>query len=427
MNILEGMKELENDILMCVKCGLCQSVCPVFQELGKESSVARGKIALVEALTEGSLEITSTVSEWIECCLLCGKCVEDCPSGVRVDLILLRTRAISTELKGLSFTKRLILRVFLKNPWLFHIGLKAASVFQKMLFRPTGLDRIHKARLSIGLDRRRNVLPLARKAVRERWPEVISPEIFAGRVALFTGCITNSILTGIGDAAIRVLLKHNIETIIPKDQSCCGMIAMAMGDEATFTTLAKRNLKAFSSMKVDGIITTCATCGYTLKYLYSEFLRNESQDVRHMAKMVSDQTYDICEYIVNQLEAKKVTHHEIHSPSNGIVVTCHDPCHLKRKQGIYHKQRKFIDLIEGITLKEMSTPDRCCGGGGSFSLSYYDLSLQILNKKVDDIEKTNADIVLTSCAGCHMQLVDGLAQRSSPIKVRHPIELYEEA
>ena len=75
----------------------------------------------------------------------------------------------------------------------------------------------------------------------------------------------------------------------------------------------------------------------------------------------------------------------------------------------------------------MSMPDRCCGGGGSFNLSYYDLSLKILDKKLDDIEKTGATVVLTSCAGCHMQLVDGLVQRSLPIQVKHPVELYYEA
>jgi glycolate oxidase iron-sulfur subunit len=71
-------------------------------------------------------------------------------------------------------------------------------------------------------------------------------------------------------------------------------------------------------------------------------------------------------------------------------------------------------------------PDRCCGGGGSFNLSYYDLSLKILDKKLDDIENTGASVVLTSCAGCHMQLVDGLAQRLLPIQVKHPVELYYE-
>ena len=84
-------------------------------------------------------------------------------------------------------------------------------------------------------------------------------------------------------------------------------------------------------------------------------------------------------------------------------------------------------MIDYVTLKEMPMPDRCCGGGGSFNLSYYNLSVSIAEKRMADIEETGADIVLTHCSGCHMQLVDVLTQRSSSILVRHPIDLYFEA
>jgi len=427
MNILDMVKRLEDDIFKCVKCGLCRSVCPVFLELGQESSVARGKIALIEALSEGRLSTTSTLTEKIQCCLLCGTCVENCPSSVRVDYIIYSARSIATKTRGLSFSKWLILKLFLRNRRLFSLGFKISSAIQKILFHPTGFYHTRKSRFNIGLDKRRVVLPIASKALRDRWPETSSPANPGKRVALFTGCTMNHVLTKMGDAVIEVLMHHGVEVIIPKDQSCCGIVAMAAGDQVTFRTLARNNIKLLSELDVDAIIVACATCRHSLKHQYLTLLYSNSGKFHDMAKKVAGMTYDICEYLTTIISAKKASFKETESSDNEIAVTCHDPCHLRGDKGVHNKQRELINLIAGVRIKEMSSSERCCGGGGVFSLSYYDISLRILNKKIDDIEETGASIVLTSCAGCHMQLVDGLVQRSSPIKVMHPVELYYKA
>jgi len=305
--------------------------------------------------------------------------------------------------------------------------MKIGSILQKILFKSASLDNTLNPRSYTGLDKRRVLLPLAKKTLRERWPEKISPKNPIGRVALFTGCTMNYILTGTGDATIKTLLKHGIEIIIPRDQSCCGIVAMASGDEATFRSLARSNLKLLSQLNVEAIVVACATCGHTLKDQYLTLLYDEPEEFHDIADMIAGKTYDICEYLINILGIKKIPHKKAQRPDDEIIITYHDPCHLKHGQGIHNEQRKLIEVINGVRLKEMSMPDRCCGGGGSFNLSYYDLSLKILNRKIDDIEKTGADMVLTSCSGCYMQLVDGLSQRSSSTQVKHPVELYYEA
>ncbi|MFH1625691.1 MAG: (Fe-S)-binding protein, partial [Pseudomonadota bacterium] len=194
------IKELEGDVAKCMKCGLCQSVCPVFLELGHEPSVARGKIALVEALTEGKIKVTPSLQEKLQCCLVCGTCMENCPSGVRVDHIVLRSRVIAAKIRGLSPIKWLMIKVILRNRRLFHLGMKVGSILQRVLFKPTGMWNTRKSRLYKGLDRRRVVLPLASKALRDTWREVNSPDSKRGRVGFFTGCTANYVLTDIGDA-----------------------------------------------------------------------------------------------------------------------------------------------------------------------------------------------------------------------------------
>ncbi|MDY6853778.1 MAG: (Fe-S)-binding protein [Thermodesulfobacteriota bacterium] len=427
MNALENIKKLEDDIGKCAKCGLCQVVCPIFLELGQESSVARGKIALVEALSEGKIKATSNFAEKIQCCLLCGRCVKNCPNSVRVDHIVFKSRTIIADIRGILPVKCFLLKVILRYQQLLNIGIKIVSTFQILLFKQTHLNNTHRSRLSIGLNRRRIVLPLSKKALRDEWPEFNLAHLSRGKVVLFIGCIINFILTRTGDAVIKVLLEYGIDVIIPKGQSCCGIVAMASGDETTFRKLAKKNLKLLSKLNADAIIVACATCKSTLQHKYLSLLFNEPSEFHDMAEKVAGKTYDICEYLINILRIRNLPQKTLKNPSKKTIVTYHDPCHPRRGQMGGSQERELINMIDYVTLKEMPMLGRCCGGGGSFNLSYYNLSVKIGEKRIADIEKTGADIVLTHCSGCHMQLIDILTQRSSSIQVKHPVDLYFEA
>jgi glycolate oxidase iron-sulfur subunit len=62
---------------------------------------------------------------------------------------------------------------------------------------------------------------------------------------------------------------------------------------------------------------------------------------------------------------------------------------------------------------------------GTFSISFYELSQKIAAKKVAAIAATGADIVVTDCPGCQIQLIDSLTRRKMPVQVRHIMELLE--
>jgi glycolate oxidase iron-sulfur subunit len=105
-----------------------------------------------------------------------------------------------------------------------------------------------------------------------------------------------------------------------------------------------------------------------------------------------------------------------------IKVTYHDPCHLNRELGIKSEPREILKTIPDIEFVEMSNPSCCCGSGGSFNLSHYDLSLKILDKKMEGIRDTGAEIVVTSCSGCMLQLKDGAHQKGMKVEVLHLAE-----
>ena len=113
------MQELEDQLKVCMRCGMCQAVCPLFAETGHESDVARGKLALLDGLVQEMFKNPKGVNERLNKCLLCGSCAANCPSGVNVIEIFIKARAIITGFMGLSLAKKVILRGLLSCPEIF--------------------------------------------------------------------------------------------------------------------------------------------------------------------------------------------------------------------------------------------------------------------------------------------------------------------
>ncbi|NTW36113.1 MAG: (Fe-S)-binding protein, partial [Syntrophobacteraceae bacterium] len=117
MHRLAGlMKELEEQMIVCMRCGMCQAVCPVFAETGRESDVARGKLALLDGLVREMFSDPRGVQDRLMRCLLCGSCAANCPSGVKVLDIFLKARAILAGCRGMHPLKQAVFRGMLSRP-----------------------------------------------------------------------------------------------------------------------------------------------------------------------------------------------------------------------------------------------------------------------------------------------------------------------
>jgi len=102
-----------------------------------------------------------------------------------------------------------------------------------------------------------------------------------------------------------------------------------------------------------------------------------------------------------------------------IVVTYHDPCHASRNQGLNLEPRLILEALPGIEFRELPEADWCCGGAGSYAFSHYDLAMKVLDRKMDNVEKTGAEVLVTSCPACMVQLSYGARKRNLPVRVRH--------
>ena len=424
------LKELEDQLVVCTRCGMCQAVCPLFEQTRREADVARGKLALLDGLSNNLFTDPDGVDERLNKCLLCGSCAANCPSGVNVLKIFIKARTILTEFKGLSPVKKLIFKKMLANPTTFDQLTEWASKFQGLFLKnEKNTQDTSCARLISPLIHNRHLPHMAAQPFHKKAPFVNSTPGKSGlKVAFFTGCIIDKVFPQIGNDLVDVFKYHGVGTYIPKDQGCCGIPALASGDMATFERLAEYHVRLFDQEKFDYLVTACATCTSTIKKLWPSIYEGKSSGIREKIKLLSEKTLDINQFLVD-----KVKLHNIENGTGGTgskeereQVTYHDPCHLKKSLGVADEPRAIIRAA-GKKLVEMEGPDKCCGMGGSFNLYHYEISSKIGNLKQKSIAETGCATVATGCPACMIQISDMLAKERLDIKVRHPLQLYAQS
>jgi glycolate oxidase iron-sulfur subunit len=419
------MRELEDQLKICMRCGMCQAVCPLFAETGREADVARGKLALLDGLLQEMFKDPKGVCERLNRCLLCGSCAANCPSGVSVLEIFIKARAILTGFMGLSPSKKLVLRGMLSHPEIFDRLAEWGSRFQKILTKPANeVIGTSCARFGSPLIGNRHFIPLAETPFHRLIPALNTKNGPSGiKVAFYVGCLIDKFFPKVAQDVVDVLAGHGVGIFMPRGQSCCGIPAISSGDLTTFRQLVRYNLKRFDAEKFDYLVTACATCTSTIKKIWPMMAGNDSGYIQTKAAAISQKTMDINQFLVSKVGIKPMVIDDLVEP---VDITYHDPCHLKKSLGVSVEPRSLIKAHPGYRLKEMAESDRCCGLGGSFNLQYYELSSNIGRIKIDLIKASGCSIVATGCPACMLQLSDILSRSGENIRVQHPIQIYAE-
>jgi glycolate oxidase iron-sulfur subunit len=419
------LKQIDDQLVTCMRCGMCQAVCPLYAETGLETHVARGKIALLEGLADEVIKDPAGVKERLDACLLCGSCQANCPSGVKALDIFLKARAFLTGYFGLSPVKRTIFRGLLANPRLFDAVLAVSAKFQGIFTKPVN-DMLGSscARVFSNLIGGRHFAPLAHRPLHETVSARDTPRGASGRkIALYYGCVADKMFPRIAEAVLAVCDHHGIGVYMPHGQACCGIPALSSGDRATFEKLVALNTALFDDHDFDVLVTPCASCTSTIKEIWPLMSGDLPEATRNRVAALAAKTMDISAYLVTEA-------HLLGEPpateASAIPVTYHDPCHLKKSLGVSAEPRALIQANPSYRLVEMEGADSCCGSGGSFTLQHYDLSKRIGKRKRDNIVATGATVVATSCPACMLQIGDMLSQAGDRLALRHPVEIYAE-
>ena len=421
------MQELDDQLVSCMRCGLCQAVCPLFAETGREADVARGKLALLPGLAQEILQNPQGVQDHLNRCLLCGSCAANCPSGVQVLDIFIKARAILAGYLGLSPVKKVIFRGLLSQPDWFNRILAWGAKFQGIFVKPVDdLLGSSCARFRSPLLADRHFTPLAPLPWHVKVPRRDTPPGSANlKVAFFVGCLIDKLYPQVADAVLQVLDHHGVGVYLPAGQGCCGIPALSGGDTQTFKQLVRHNLKLLDdpAAPCDYLVTACATCSSTIKQLWPLMMADSPPAEQERVAALAAKTLDISQFLVDKVGGTPAA-----GPEDGrIPLTYHDPCHLKKSLGVAAQPRALLKANPAYILQEMTESDWCCGCGGSFNLQHYETSAAIGARKRDNIAASHCRVVATGCPACMLQITDMLSQAGLRVQVKHAVEIYAES
>ena len=295
---------LEGQLVSCMRCGLCQAVCPLFAETGREADVARGKLALLTGLAQEILTNPQGVQDHLSRCLLCGSCAAVCPSGVKVLDIFIQARAILAGYLGLSPLKKVIFRKFLTQPDWFNRIMAWGARFQGIFVKPVDdLLGSSCARFRSPLLADRHFIPLASIPWHVKVPRRDSAPGGANlKVAFFVGCLIDKLYPQVADAVLQVLDHHGVGVYLPAGQGCCGIPALSGGDTRSFRQLVRLNLELLDdpAAPCDFLVTACATCSSTIKKLWPLMMADAEPAVQERVAALAAKTLDISQFLVDQ-------------------------------------------------------------------------------------------------------------------------------
>ena len=413
----------EEDLYKCVHCGFCLQACPTYVETGLETESPRGRIALMKAVRSGRIDMTPSVLEHWDLCIQCRACEAACPSGVPYGRLIESTMAVAARSRPPSWAANLVSAAALDHV-LPHRRRLSLLVGGARLYRRSGLHAaVRKLRLlrpfSRTLSDLHDSLPEMRgRAFRARGQVFQARGPKRARVGLLAGCVMPLVHGPQMESVAAALARNGCEVVVPEGQACCGAIHSHVGDLDTARRLALRNIDAFTRAGVDAVVAASAGCGVRMKE-YGDLLRRDDANAGRAAEF--DATVkDVHEFLAAL---------PFDPPAGKLdcSVTYQDSCHLSHAQGVTKQPRALMDAIPGVRRVEMDNASRCCGAGGTYTITQRDFSLRLLERKMRSVAETGADVLATANPGCALQLEYGARRYGVPVEVRYVTDLLEQS
>jgi glycolate oxidase iron-sulfur subunit len=365
----------------CVHCGFCLPTCPTYVLWHEEMDSPRGRIWLMQATVDGTLELDRTVSQHFDRCLGCMACLTSCPSGVQYDRLIERAREQVEQQVSRPLDERLL-----------------RSLAFAVLPRPRVM---------------RTMLPFSKlapfRAFRELappWREPVSPPAETpaqgeklARVGLLTGCVQSVLFGEVNRATARVLAAYGFE-VTTAYGGCCGALALHAGRRDAGLELARRAADTLAAAGAELIVTNAAGCGSHLK---------EAE--------LGLPVLDVSEVLLDG-----------HAPERHplpLRVAYQDACHLGHAQRVRAQPRALLESIPELELLEPAEQELCCGSAGVYNLVQPDAARELGARKAANVLATSPDVYASGNPGCMLQVTAALRRAGKPLTAAHPVELLD--
>jgi Fe-S oxidoreductase len=223
--------------------------------------------------------------------------------------------------------------------------------------------------------------------------------------------------TGILSKAVRVLRKLGVDVgYMYEEEPCCGSPLYYAGFEDEYAEHAQENYEIFKSSGVKKVIGLVPACTSALKNVYPKFIEKYDLEVEHFFEIVARRLRETGKKL--KLEKR-------------VFMTYHEPCQLSRYLGLVEQPREIMRRIEGLEWVE-ADPDHsgewstCCGGGG-LELCFPELSERLGVRRVEELLKSGAPVIATSCPACVLQIGKAVEKLKVKVKVVDLVEILNEA
>jgi len=371
----------DDELSMCVACGLCLPHCPTFRVTGEEGLSPRGRIAAMRTVHFDAAPITDDFVHFMETCVQCRGCEPACPSGVPFGRLMEGTRDTLAEQHRMT-------------PWWQRAGYRVLGHHRVLLLGSTMLaaaQRLHLVPKRLGLPQ------LAVK----RGPTPVSN---GNDAWLFTGCVMDAWQRDTHRNTAKVLTAVGVGYRTPEaGGDCCGALHIHAGLTDEARGLAERVMR---SMPGDApIVVNSAGCGAALKD-YGHLV--DTDETRRFSARVRD----VNEFVAPLIDALPVRRRVG-------TVAVQDPCHLRHVQRAHLPVRTVLSAVAEVV--ELDDDGLCCGAGGAYSTFQPELAADIRERKLAAIDRAGADVVASANPGCALHLA------AAGVKVRHPMDIVASA
>ncbi|MFO7599187.1 MAG: (Fe-S)-binding protein [Candidatus Desulfacyla sp.] len=353
--------EIADEFDQCIKCGLCQATCPVCKELLLEKYTPRGKIQLARRYGQDGIDASEHLRDIYARCLLCGACTVTCPSGVDLRKVFLGMRERIAGKRGI------------------HPAMKKAAESVSAHRNISDEDNLERADWTDSL-----------KHVPARLFQKDKAE-----VVYFVGCVASffPMVQSIPVNMVRIMDRANVDfALLGGEEWCCGFPLVGAGVPDRMDELIRHNLDRVKALGAREVVFSCPTCYCTWKDYYKA---------------------DLALYHSTEFLDKMISEGHVPLKEMAATVTYHDPCDLGRNSGVFDAPRRILKAVPGLKLVELENnrlKSVCCGGGGNVEMVDPDLSAAVAQKKLEEIERTGAKIVVTSCQQC-IRTIKGKARK----------------
>ena len=381
----------------CVHCGFCLPSCPTYELWREEMDSPRGRIHLMGALVDGSIELTDTVVEHFDRCLGCMACVTACPSGVKYDRLIETTRAAIEQRHSRGPMDRLLRSLIFE-------------VFP------------HRRRLRAALLLRRLPAPGPFRALKQiappwaapEWPPEHTPGT-GPSVALLAGCVQSIVFGNVNTATARVLAADGYDVHVPRAQGCCGALHVHAGRLDDGLARARETIQALDGYEL--VVTNAAGCGSTLKD-YTHLLADDPHWAERAAAF-SAKVRDVSELLADP-SAERAARKPLE-----LRVAYQDACHLRHAQGVVSEPRAALAQIPGLTLLEPAEQELCCGSAGFYNIVQSETAATLGDRKAQNVLATEPDAYASANPGCLVQVSAALRRSGRGLPAFHPVELVD--